>query len=116
MATKLIMPELGTTTGDMQVPKKLKKIGDYIKLGEPILEVQTDKANVEVESYAEGYLRQLNCKEGDIVAVGSSIAIIGDKDEVIDEAKASPQPQEVTAAEKKAEAPKEPIAINISTA
>jgi len=114
MATELIMPELGTTTGDMQVIKILKSIGDYVKLGEPILEVQTDKANVEVESYAEGYLRQLTCKEGDMVAVGSLIAIIGEKDETIEEAKAISQPQKVTAVEKKEDI-KEPMEINIST-
>jgi pyruvate dehydrogenase E2 component (dihydrolipoamide acetyltransferase) len=114
MATELIMPELGTTTGDMQVTKILKSIGDYVKLGEPILEVQTDKANVEVESYAEGYLRQLTCKEGDMVAVGSPIAIIGEKDETLEEAKTISQPQKVTAVEKKEDI-KEPGVIDIST-
>ena len=105
MTTELIMPELGATTGDLLVLKVLKKVGDYIKLGEPILEVQTDKANVEVESYAEGYLKQLNCKKGDTVAVGSSIAIIGDKDEVIDKRKIVSNK----------EATKEPEGIEIST-
>jgi pyruvate dehydrogenase E2 component (dihydrolipoamide acetyltransferase) len=114
MATELIMPELGTTTGDLLVLKVLKKVGGYIKVGEPILEVQTDKANVEVESYAEGYLRQLVCKEGDMVAVGSPIAIISDKDEIIEEAKTVPQSKKATTEEKKEEM-KEPGVIDIST-
>ncbi|MCL5986793.1 MAG: 2-oxo acid dehydrogenase subunit E2 [Actinobacteria bacterium] len=114
MVTELIMPELGTTTGDMQVLKVLKRIGDYVKLGEPILEVQTDKANVEVESYAEGYLKQIICKEGDMVASGTPIAILGDKDETVEEAKTASIPKEVATKERKEEI-KEPMAINIST-
>lgn len=97
MATELIMPELGTTTGDMLVLKVLKKIGDFVKLGEPIMEVQTDKANVEVESYAEGYLKRLDCHEGDMVKTGALIAIIGGKDEQIKEGKqAEPQKDQAT--------------------
>lgn len=71
------MPDLGTTTGDMKVIRILKNIGDYVKLGEPIIEVQTNKANVEVESYAEGYLKHFECKEGDVISAGTPIAIIG---------------------------------------
>jgi pyruvate dehydrogenase E2 component (dihydrolipoamide acetyltransferase) len=115
MATELIMPELGTTTGDMLVLKVLKNIGDYVKLGEPILEVQTDKANVEVESYAEGYLKQLTCKEGDMVAAGTPIAILGDKDEVIDKAGAAPETGEGAAREAKEDV-KETKVIDISSA
>jgi len=114
MAIKLIMPELSATAGDMQVTRILKNVGDYVKLGEPIIEVQTDKANIEVESYAEGYLKQLTCREGDMLATGSPIAVIGDMNEVVDERKIFSQPGEIAAEEKK-EGTKEPKMIDIST-
>jgi len=114
MAIKLIMPELSATAGDMQVTRILKNVGDYVKLGEPIIEVQTDKANIEVESYAEGYLKQLACREGDMLATGSPIAVIGDMNEVVDERKIFSQPGEIAAEEKK-EGTKETKMIDIST-
>jgi pyruvate dehydrogenase E2 component (dihydrolipoamide acetyltransferase) len=114
MATELIMPELGTTTGDMQVIKILKSIGDYVKLGEPILEVQTDKANVEVESYAEGYLKQLTCKEGDMVQAGAIIAVLGEKDEVVVQTEAISKLNTEIVQEKEEDI-KESRAIDIST-
>jgi pyruvate dehydrogenase E2 component (dihydrolipoamide acetyltransferase) len=113
MATELIMPDLGTTTGDMKVIRILKNIGDYVKLGEPIIEVQTDKANVEVESYTEGYLKHFECKEGDVIAAGTPIAIIGEKDEVIEEPKKEVQAVEEQVIEKEDKA-KEHKVIDIS--
>jgi pyruvate dehydrogenase E2 component (dihydrolipoamide acetyltransferase) len=114
MAIKLVMPELSATAGEMQVIRILKNIGDYIKLGEPIIEVQTDKANVEVESYAEGYLKYFACGEGDMLASGSPIAIIGDKNEAVDEIIIFSQPEE-TASEEKKNGIKGPKTIDIST-
>ncbi len=73
---------------DMQegtVVRWLKNEGSEVKMGEPIAEIETDKAVVEFESYAAGILRKVLVSEGISVAVGQPIAIVGTEDEEIPE-------------------------------
>ena len=85
MATKMILPLLGQTMEEGTITKWLKQEGDVVKKGEPILEVMTDKANMEVEAPASGVLRKILAAEQAVVPVKDVIAIIGGADEPIDE-------------------------------
>lgn len=84
MATKMLMPLLGQTMEEGTIIKWFKKEGDELKAGEPLLEVMTDKVNMEVEAPESGVLRKILAKEDDIIPVKDPIAIIGSADESID--------------------------------
>ena len=85
MATKVILPLLGQTMEEGTITKWLKNEGDHVENGEPLLEVMTDKANMEVESPASGILRKILAPEETVVPVKEVIAIIGSADEPIDD-------------------------------
>lgn len=80
----MTLPLLGQTMEEGTITKWLKSEGDVLEKGEPLLEVMTDKANMEVESPASGILRKIVAQEGEIVPVKDVIAIIGTADELID--------------------------------
>jgi pyruvate dehydrogenase E2 component (dihydrolipoamide acetyltransferase) len=81
MIKEIKMPDLGTTIKEMKIVKWLKSEGDKINRGEPIFEVETDKATMEVESYLEGYLKKIVSGSGEMVNTGATVAFIGDKDD-----------------------------------
>lgn len=85
MATKMLMPLLGQTMEEGTIIKWFKNEGDPIEAGEPLLEVLTDKVNMEVEAPASGVLRKILAQPDDIVPVQEPIAIIGTADEPIDD-------------------------------
>lgn len=84
MATKMVMPLLGQTMEEGTIIKWFKKEGDALKAGEPLLEVMTDKVNMEVEAPEDGILRKILAQPDDIIPVKDPIAIIGTADESID--------------------------------
>ena len=77
MLTGIIMPQGGQTTSESKFVKWRKKIGDEIKRGDILFEIETDKANMEVESFAQGVLLAVYCGEGDVVPSGEIVAYIG---------------------------------------
>lgn len=79
MTHKIIMPDLGQTTGEGKILKWLKRPGERVSRGDFLLEVETDKVTLEVESYASGYVRELLVKEGEKVCAAIPIAIITDE-------------------------------------
>jgi pyruvate dehydrogenase E2 component (dihydrolipoamide acetyltransferase) len=83
MATKVSMPKLSDTMEEGIILKWLKKEGEAVKQGEIIAEVQTDKADMELEAYDTGILRKIFVAEGKGAAVGKPIAIIGTASEDI---------------------------------
>ncbi len=85
MATKMVMPLLGQTMEEGTIIQWFKNEGDEIKAGEPLLEVMTDKVNMEVEAPENGVLRKIIAKPDDVVPVKEPIAIIGTADEPIDD-------------------------------
>ena len=85
MATKVILPMLGQTMEEGTITKWLKQEGDQIEKGEPLLEVMTDKVNMEVESPASGVLRKIIAQADQTVPVMDMIAVIGTADEAIDD-------------------------------
>lgn len=78
-ATVITMPKMSDTMTDGTIATWLKKVGDDIKSGDIIAEVETDKATMELESYEDGNLLYLGVKEGEAVPVDGVIAIIGEK-------------------------------------
>lgn len=77
--TEVKMPQLGESVVEGTVGKWLKKVGDQVRKYEPLLEVITDKVDVEVPSPAEGILSRILVKEGETVQVGKVLALIGEE-------------------------------------
>lgn len=85
MATKMLMPLLGQTMEEGTIIKWFKNEGDPVTAGEPLLEVMTDKVNMEVEAPESGVLRKILAQPGDVIPVKDPICIIGKADEPIDD-------------------------------
>ncbi len=83
MATQVVMPKLSPTMEEGQLSRWLKKEGDKVGVGEPLAEIDTDKATMEAQALAEGVLRKVLVGEGETVPLGTVIAIIGQPDEDI---------------------------------
>jgi pyruvate dehydrogenase E2 component (dihydrolipoamide acetyltransferase) len=78
MMHNVIMPDLGQTVSEGRIVRWLKKPGDKIQKGEPLLEVETDKVTMEVEAFKSGHLRELLAREGQLVGAMTAIAILTD--------------------------------------
>lgn len=85
MAEIIRMPKMSDTMEEGVIASWLKKVGDEIKSGDILAEVETDKATMELESYDDGILLHIGIKDGESVPVNGIIAIIGEKDEDISE-------------------------------
>lgn len=85
MAKKVTLPLLGQTMEEGTIIKWLKQEGDKITEGEPILEVMTDKANMEVEAPHTGTLLKIVAKEDETIPVKGLIAIVGEPGESFDD-------------------------------
>ena len=83
MATKIMMPKLSDTMEEGVILKWLRKEGDKIKQGEIIAEIESDKADMELEAYDSGVLRKIVVPEGGKAPIGGLIAVIGEADEDI---------------------------------
>ena len=83
MITKVFMPKLSDAMETGKVIKWLKKEGDPVKGGDLLVEVETDKANVEIEAFGSGVLRKIVVGEGGQVPVGEMIGVIADPTEDI---------------------------------
>ena len=77
MAEIIRMPKMSDTMEEGVIASWLKKVGDDIKSGDILAEVETDKATMELESYDDGVLLHVGVKDGDSVPVDGVIAIIG---------------------------------------
>ena len=86
------MPRLSDTMQEGTITRWLKKPGDEVKKGDIIAEVETDKANMEVESYDAGVLEQILVKEGETAPIGQTIAVLGSGQNVQQAQATSQQP------------------------
>ncbi|OYW08904.1 MAG: pyruvate dehydrogenase complex E1 component subunit beta, partial [Acidiphilium sp. 37-67-22] len=78
MTTDVLMPALSPTMTEGKLAKWLKKVGDQVKAGDVLAEIETDKATMEVEAVDEGELLQILVDEGtENVAVNTPIAVLG---------------------------------------
>ena len=76
MSEKIVVPALGESITEATVAKWLKNTGDSIEADEPIVELETDKVNLEVPSPINGVLGKISASEGDVVQVGSTLGLI----------------------------------------
>ena len=76
MSEKIIVPTLGESITEATVSKWLKKVGDQIEADEPLVELETDKVNIEVASPTSGILSRIKFGNGKIVEVGSELGVI----------------------------------------
>jgi pyruvate dehydrogenase E2 component (dihydrolipoamide acetyltransferase) len=81
MAISVVMPALELTQETGKLVSWRKKEGEAVARGETLMEVETDKAVVEVEAQADGFLAGVNAKDGEVIAVGTTIAWIVAKGE-----------------------------------
>lgn len=95
MLTEVIMPKAGSEMEEGQIVKWLKKEGDKVEAGEIILEIMTDKVNMEIEAETSGTLLKILKHDGEIVPVITTIAYIGDEGDVIPETASAPVKEEV---------------------
>jgi pyruvate dehydrogenase E2 component (dihydrolipoamide acetyltransferase) len=73
---EIVMPQMGADMQEGTLLRWIKQPGEHVSRGEAIAEIETDKANVELESFSEGVLERTLAKEGQVVPVGEVVAII----------------------------------------
>ena len=78
MANQILVPSLGESITEATVSKWLKQVGEKVDADEPLVELETDKVNVEVPSPLEGTLSSIKFKEGDTVEVGALLGTINE--------------------------------------
>ena len=76
MSNQILVPSLGESVTEATVSKWLKSVGDSVDSDEPLVELETDKVNVEVPSPLSGTLASIKVKEGDTVSVGSLLGVV----------------------------------------
>jgi len=78
MQKDVVIPRLGSSdeSDEVRILRWLKERGAKVQKGEALLEVETDKVNVEIESPADGLLGRINAAEGDFVKFGAVVAVI----------------------------------------
>ena len=77
MSEKIVVPALGESVTEATVSRWLKNVGEKVNSDEPIVELETDKVNVEVPSPSNGVLENISVNEGDTVEVGTLLGSIG---------------------------------------
>ena len=78
MSEKILVPALGESITEATVSKWLKNEGDKIDADEPIVELETDKVNLEVPSPISGVLTKINSKDGSVVEVGALLGSVSE--------------------------------------
>jgi len=78
MKTDVIVPRLGSSdeSDEVRILRWIKPQGAKVQKGEALLEVETDKVNVEIESPEDGQLEEINAQEGDFVKFGAVVGVI----------------------------------------
>ena len=103
----VLMPRLSDTMTEGVIASWHKKVGDAVKKGEVLADIETDKATMELESYKNGTLLYLGANEGEKIVVNDLLCIIGDKDFAIDAI--------VSAAKGGSTAPSQPVAEAVAS-
>ncbi len=92
MTIEVTMPQMGADMVEGTLVRWLKQVGDTVRRGDVIAEIETDKATVELEAFESGTILKLVAHEGDIVPVGDVIAILGEPSESAPEVARKPVP------------------------
>ena len=83
MAAEIVMPRLSDSMEEGTVLRWLKSVGEEVAVGDELVEIETDKANMVYESDLAGTLTEVMAQEGDTLDVGEPIARVGDSSEVV---------------------------------
>src|SRR4051794_4221503 len=109
MAADVVMPRLSDSVEEGTILRWLKAVGDEVKRGDELVEIETDKANMTYEATDEGVLLEVVAQEGDTLPIGEVIARIGDPgDEKQPSAATEKQPSAAKAADGLAEGATQP--------
>jgi pyruvate dehydrogenase E2 component (dihydrolipoamide acetyltransferase) len=84
---EVFMPALSSTMTEGKIVSWLKSVGDKVKKGEALVVVESDKADMDVESFSEGILGAIVVQEGERATVGSPIAFVAENANEVEEAK-----------------------------
>lgn len=84
MAIRVIIPKVGDTGSEVVLDRWLKEIGDAVQAGEPLLELSTDKAAMEIEAPGSGILRAILHDNGSLVPEGEVVGVIADAEDNLD--------------------------------
>jgi 2-oxoglutarate dehydrogenase E2 component (dihydrolipoamide succinyltransferase) len=87
MSEKILVPVLGESITEATIAKWLKKEGDTVEVDEAIVELETDKVNLEVPSPINGILSEINSKDGETVEVGALLGSISENNDQLEEKK-----------------------------
>src|SRR5512135_1310143 len=93
--SEIIMPKVGDAMTEGKIVRWYKKAGDAVKKGEPLLEIETDKVNLDLEAEKDGVLSNVVAAEGQMIPVGGVVAQIlapGEKASAAPAPKAEPAP------------------------
>src|SRR5512135_437811 len=110
MAIKIEVPELGESVLEATVSRWLKKEGDFVNMGDVLVELETDKVNLEVGAKGTGVLQKIEAAEGEDVKVGDVLGTIEEKageQKVKSEKAEEQQPKPVSAEVKQAKSREE---------
>ena len=80
MSENILVPVLGESVTEATVARWLKKEGEHVSVDEPIVELETDKVNLEVPSPASGVIEKINSKDGENVEVGSVLGVVSNEE------------------------------------
>ena len=80
MSEKILVPVLGESITEATVSKWLKNEGDFVEADEPLVELETDKVNLEVPSPVSGVLKKINSKNGSVVEVGADLGFVSESE------------------------------------
>ena len=87
MSNQILVPALGESVTEATVSKWLKQVGEQVDSDEPLVELETDKVNIEVPSPLAGTLSSIKVKEGDTVEVGALLGLINETSETVEKPK-----------------------------
>ena len=83
MSNQILVPSLGESITEATVSRWLKQVGEKVDTDEPLVELETDKVNVEVPSPLTGALTSISVKEGDSVEVGAILGTVNEGKSVL---------------------------------
>jgi len=100
MSVEVLVPEMGESVLEATVTEWLKQEGDYVNVGDVLLELETDKVNLEVGAKSAGILEKVKVQQGEDVKVGDVLALINEKAAQLEEPKTEPETKKEAVREK----------------
>src|ERR1044071_3680520 len=91
---EIVMPRLSDSMEEGVILKWIKSVGDEVAVGDELVEIETDKANMAYESDVAGTLTEILAEEGDALPIGAPIAVVGDAGEAPTRVEEEAEPSE----------------------